>query len=408
MFENQDYIDELKAVREEYFNAELGRKTKLIIEFGNIQKRIFQDIIDRLKGGSSDRYRALVDWSPFENKITDWFEPDWMFGIKDGFDIVIGNPPYIQLQKSISSETSQKLGDIYKDQNYQTFAKTGDIYCLFYERGNEVLRQGGTLCFITSNKWMRAGYGERLRGYLANNTNPKVLIDFSGKKVFESATVDVNIILFEKARNELKTKTCVIKDDCLNNLSVYVEQNGSTSDFTTAESWVILLPIENSIRAKMKKQGVPLSEWNLSINYGIKTGCNDAFIITTEKKNELIDKDPKSAEIIRPILRGKDIKRYHYSFSNLWLINVHNGIKSKNIPPINIDNYPVIKEHLNRFYPELTKRADKGNTPYNLRNCVYMNEFFKQKIVYREISDAMNACLVEPGYMLNNKCYLIT
>ena len=158
----------------------------------------------------------------------------------------------------------------------------------------------------------------------------------------------------------------------------------------------------------MRAQGTPLSEWNLSINYGIKTGFNDAFIVSTEKKDELIAADPKSAEIIRPILRGRDIKRYQYYFADLWLINAHNGVKSKKLPPVNIEDYPAIKDHLMRYYTQLEKRADKGDTPFNLRNCVYMNEFFKQKIVYREISDAMDACLVEPGFMLNNKCYLIT
>ena len=135
---------------------------------------------------------------------------------------------------------------------------------------------------------------------------------------------------------------------------------------------------------------------------------NDAFIISTSKKNELIAADPKSAELIRPILRGRDIKRYSYTFADIWLINAHNGIKSMGIPPIKIDDYPAIKKHLSHFYDRLASRADKGDTPYNLRNCVYLNEFNKQKIVYREISDAMNACMVEPGVMLNNKCYLIT
>ena len=171
---------------------------------------------------------------------------------------------------------------------------------------------------------------------------------------------------------------------------------------------MILQPLEKSIQQKMQTKGLPLSKWDLSINYGIKTGCNDAFIISTEKKDELIAADPKSAEIIRPILRGRDIKRYSYSFAGLWLIVTHNGIKAQNIPPININDYPAIKRHLDNYYPKLAKRADKGDTPYNLRNCVYMNDFFKQKIVYREISDAMNACIVEPGIMLNNKCYLVT
>ncbi len=271
-----------------------------------------------------------------------------------------------------------------------------------------MLHTDGVLTFITSNKWMRAGYGGKLRSFFANNTNPVRLIDFGSQKIFESATVDVNVLLFTKGQNQGKTIACTVKEDCTTNLSVYVEQHSSTSEFVTAESWVILLPLENSIRSKMRAQGVPLSEWNLSINYGIKTGFNDAFIISTEKKDELIAADPKSAEIIRPILRGRDIKRYQYNFADLWLINVHNGIKSQKLPPVDIEDYPAIKDHLAQYYTKLAKRADKGDTPFNLRNCVYMNEFFKQKIVYREISDAMDACLVEPGFMLNNKCYLIT
>ena len=167
-------------------------------------------------------------------------------------------------------------------------------------------------------------------------------------------------------------------------------------------------PIEQNIRKKIQSCGVALSDWNLAINYGIKTGCNDAFIVSREKKDELIAADPKSAELIRPILRGRDVKRYGFSFSDLWLITTHNGNKSKNIPPVHVEDYPAIHKHLDEYYPQLAKRADKGDTPYNLRNCVYMNEFFKQKIVYREISDNMNACMVESGIMLNNKCYIIT
>ena len=107
-------------------------------------------------------------------------------------------------------------------------------------------------------------------------------------------------------------------------------------------------------------------------------------------------------------MRGRDVKRYNYEFANLWLIVSHNGVKQAGIPRIEIENYPAIKAHLDQYYEQLEKRSDKGDTPYNLRNCVYMDDFSKQKIVYREISNAMDACLVEPNIMLNNKCYLIT
>ena len=331
-----------------------------------------------------------------------------VFRDNGGFDIVIGNPPYIQLQKTINESTGEKLGDSLSKLGYETFAKTGDIYCLFYEKGYKLLRKNGVLAFITSNKWMRAGYGEKLRGFFARNTNPVRLIDFGSQKIFESATVDVNILMFTKEKNAGNTIACTVKENCTSNLSVYIEQASTISSFTSNTSWTILNPIENTIRNKIENKGVPLYKWDIHINRGILTGFNDAFIISASKKDELIAEDPKSAELIRPILRGRDIKRYNYTFADLWIINVHNGIKSMGIPPINIDDYPAIKKHLSQFYDRLASRADKGDTPYNLRNCVYMNEFNKQKIVYREISDSMNACMVDPGIMLNNKCYLIT
>jgi len=139
------------------------------------------------------------------------------------------------------------------------------------------------------------------------------------------------------------------------------------------------------IKRKIEEKGTPLKDWDIRINYGIKTGFNDAFIIDGAKRKELIEQDPKSDEIIRPILRGRDIKRYGYDFADLWLINTHNGIKEKDIKPINIEDYPAIKKHLDNYFPQLEKRSDKGDTPYNLRNCAYMEDFYKQKIMYSEI-----------------------
>lgn len=178
--------------------------------------------------------------------------------------------------------------------------------------------------------------------------------------------------------------------------------------FLTSDSWVILSGIEKEIKQKIESVGVPIRNWGLSINRGILTGFNDAFIITGDVKDQLISEDPRSAELIRPILRGRDIKRYECNFADLWLINTHNGLKGRNLPPIDINDYPAIKKHLDNYYPKLSKRADKGVTPYNLRNCAYMDDFLQQKIVYREISDQMNACMVSPDVYINNKCYMIT
>ena len=191
-------------------------------------------------------------------------------------------------------------------------------------------------------------------------------------------------------------------------MSIYFEQYAHQTDFKTSESWVVLSPIEKQIKQKIEAIGTPLKEWDLSINYGIKTGFNEAFIITSEKRKELIDEDPKSAEIIRPILRGRDIKRYGYDFANLWLINTHNGIKEKNIKRIDIEDYPAIKNHLNKYYSQLVKRSDKGDTPYNLRNCAYMEDFYKQKIVWKIIGDQMAFMIDNKGFIVNNACYILT
>ena len=154
--------------------------------------------------------------------------------------------------------------------------------------------------------------------------------------------------------------------------SLYFEQQLEISSFYSSESWIVLTEIEQRIKSKIESKGTPLKDWDINIYRGILTGYNEAFIIDGQKKDELIAEDPKSAEIIRPILRGRDIKRYGFDFANLWLIITHNGIRERSIKPIFIDDYPAIKKHLNQFYIQLEKRADKGDTPYNLRNCAYM------------------------------------
>ena len=178
-------------------------------------------------------------------------------------------------------------------------------------------------------------------------------------------------------------------------------QNSSRMKFFSSDSWTILSQIEQTIKEKIENIGTPLRDWNISINYGIKTGLNDAFIISGAKKDELISQDPKSAEIIRPILRGRDIKRYAFDFADLWLINTHNGIKEEKIPPISIDDYPFIKAYLDQYYEKLSSRADKGVTPYNLRNCAYMNDFSKPKIMWGNLCLSSQFAYTEEEYFIN-------
>ena len=173
-------------------------------------------------------------------------------------------------------------------------------------------------------------------------------------------------------------------------MSVFVQQSGSECEFSNSDSWVILSPIEQSIKRKIEAVGTPLKDWDIQINYGIKTGFNDAFIINTEKRDEILsncqteEERTRTAELIRPILRGRDIKRYGYNWANLWLINTHNGIRGK-LERVHIEDYPAIKAHLDQYWDRISKRADKGDTPYNLRNCAYLEDFFKPKVVYMEI-----------------------
>ena len=279
---------------------EIDRKIK-DLEF-SIEKEYLKQESDTLK----KELKALASWNPYDqNTSASFFDPEWMFGISDGFDIVIGNPPYFSLttdspEKDKRTGTPIKHNTLYEKQNYKTFARTGDIYCLFYEKAYQLLKQGGICNFITSNKWMRTSYGQATRKFFLEYTNPLILIDFPGIKVFETATVDVNILLYVKEKPTFNTWGCTIKDNKLKKLSLYVRQHGEKITFSSDESWVILSEIEQRIKAKIEAIGTPLKEWDISINYGIKTGFNDAFIINGEKRAELISQDPKSAEIIRP------------------------------------------------------------------------------------------------------------
>ena len=192
-----------------------------------------------------------------------------------------------------------------------------------------------------------------------------------------------------------------------------MQQQSVECDFTGSASWVILLPIEQSIKRKIEAVGVPLKDWDINIYRGVLTGYNDAFIISTEKRDEILancqteEERSKTAELIRPILRGRDIKRYEYEWANLWIINTHNGIKGK-LPRIHIEDYPAVKAHLDQYWDKISKRADKGDTPYNLRNCAYLEDFFKPKIIYPNMTKYMPFVYDNEKYLTNQKCFIIT
>ena len=253
---------------------------------------------------------------------------------------------------------------------------------------------------------MRAAYGKKMRQLFADNIKVIQLIDL-GPGVFE-ATVDANILILKKSVDaEIIAKACKIESSQFNSEII----KDATIDFdtpTNGEPWLILNPIERRIKEKIERIGTPLKEWDINIYRGILTGYNKAFIIDNETKERLIAEDPKSAEILKPILRGRDIKRYHANWRGLWLINTHNGYG--NTPPIDINSYLAVKNHLDKYWERISVRQDKGTTPYNLRNCAYYEEFERDKIVYQEIVQDLPAFFYDSKreYYLEATAFLMT
>ena len=337
----------------------------------------------------------------------------------EGFDCIIGNPPYIQLQKmGTDADALQKM-------NYDTYERTGDIYCLFYEMGMKLLRKGALLSFITSNKWMRAGYGKILRGHISSNYNPTLLIDFANNKIFDSATVLVNILSLEKCNNKGQTLSCSVEDGFdVSKLSDYVQTHIQISSFKSDDTWSILNEIELSIKQKVEKAGIPLKNWDVEMYRGVLTGFNDAFIITSDKREEILSncvddsERDRTAELIRPILRGRDIKRYGYDWANQYIVAT---FPSRHY---NIDDYPALKEFLLSFGTERLEQTGKeyiidgekvkarkktNNKWFETQDSIsYWDEFSKPKIIYPNMTKFLPFVYDTYGLVTNQKCFIIT
>ncbi len=316
-----------------------------------------------------------------------------------GFDCIIGNPPYIR------QEQIKDLKPLLEKQYQDFYNSTADIYTYFFALSYQLLKEKGFNAFITSNKYARAKYGAKLREWLLKKTTIVSYMELNALKVFESAAVDTSIMNFikqtppkESGFNYYKP-TPNDKDDLKNTPSLLMKQNAlSTESFIFANATLL------DLRDKIESIGTPLKDWDIQIYRGILTGANEAFIIPTEKRDAILNACKTQEErehteaLIKPILRGKDIKRYSYEWAHLWVINTHNGytsaLKSK-IPPIDIEKYPATKAHLDAHYDTIATRCDQGDTPYHLRNCAYLEEFEKEKIVYGEI-------VQEPRFYLDN------
>ncbi|EOV5661402.1 class I SAM-dependent DNA methyltransferase [Campylobacter jejuni] len=310
-----------------------------------------------------------------------------------GFDLIIGNPPYIR------QEELKELKP-YLAKNYKVYKGTSDIYTYFYELGFNVLKdRGGVLSYITSNKYTRAGYGEALREFLLKNVKVLEYTDLNGIKVFDSATVDTSILSFEKIKiKDNKFKYLALSNEilktCAYNIGLYKDYAEFSQNSLSKESFTFSNENTSALKAKIERIGTPLKEWyRLNINYGIKTGYNEAFIITTEKRNEILAncKDEaekeRTAKLIRKMLRGRDIKRYSYEWAGLWVIGTFPSLK------IDIEQYPALKQYLSQFLPRIEQSGEKGcrkktsNKWFETQdNIAYYEEFEKEKIVWNRIS----------------------
>ncbi|WP_000986843.1 class I SAM-dependent DNA methyltransferase [Helicobacter pylori] len=357
---------------------------------------------DALSGGE---YQNAFEWRfEFPEVLDD--EGDFL-----GFDCIIGNPPYIR------QEQIKDLKPLLEKQYQDFYNSTADIYTYFFALSFHLLREKGFSAFITSNKYARAKYGAKLREWLLKKTTLVSYMELNALKVFESAAVDTSIIHFIKQpplkESDFKyyEPTPDDKDDLKSTPYLSMKQNAlSTESFIFANATLL------DLRDKIESVGTPLKDWDIQINYGIKTGANEAFIIPTEKRDEILnacktqEERERTERLIKPILRGKDIKRYSYEWAGEWLINTHNGytsnLKSK-IPPIDIEKYPATKAHLDAHYDTIATRCDQGDTPYHLRNCAYLEDFEKEKIVYPETSQGAYFIYENSGIFLEKTVFMI-
>ncbi|HBK2101142.1 TPA: Eco57I restriction-modification methylase domain-containing protein [Campylobacter jejuni] len=321
-----------------------------------------------------------------------------------GFDLIIGNPPYIRQEelKELKSHLAK---------NYKVYKGTSDIYTYFYELGFNVLKdRGGVLSYITSNKYTRAGYGEALREFLLKNVKFLEYTDLNGIKVFDSATVDTSILCFEKSKSkDNKFKYLALSNEilktCAYNIGLYKDFAEFSQNSLSKESFTFSDENTSALKAKIERIGTPLKEWHgLNIYRGILTGYNEAFIITTEKRNEILAncKDEaekeRTAKLIRKMLRGRDIKRYSYEWAGLWVIFIPWHFPNVEKPKTMLENeqdlkeqYPSLYKHLLSHKERLSKRNKEETGIRYEWYCLqrwganYYQEFEKEKIVYSEI-----------------------
>ena len=365
----------------------------------------------------------VADWDAFDPQSSaDFFDPHWMFGKKltDGFDVIIGNPPYISVEKFAGTPIQSKWKE-----TFETFAARGDIYCLFYERGAQLLKDGGSLVYITSNKWMRAGYGKALRGFLSSKVDTESVLDFGMAQNFSAATTYTCITRFYKQKPDNRILSCYAKDGraAISDPAAYFTKNAVEQPNLSEDAWVVLSQERQRIKSLVEAQGTALEKWDLQISYGIKTGFNEAFYLNEEDRDSLITEDPASADLIGKLLRGRDLERYGENWQEIYQLVIpfgaHTYLK---------EDYPAVYRHLCKYEEKLkargqckygrVKKAKDTNKPYpgqhhwleldNNPRGSYIDLFKTPKVLYQDIAQSLPFYFdSKEHYFFNNTLWMI-
>ena len=350
------------------------------------------------------------------SKAFDWQKEFPQVFEKGGFDVVIGNPPYVQLQ------SLGEMSGAYAQCGYETYNKSADLYCLFYEKGCNLLKEKGLLGFIASNKWLKINYGTQLRHFLTSKMNPLLLVDFPGVPVFEDAVVDPQILIAEKAIYTGKTCACAIKERT-ENISHIVEQYKIKTTYNE-EPWTIRDTRISAVLKHIDTIGLSLKESPIEINYGIKTGYNDAFFIDDAIMSSLIEEDCSSKEMIKPLFRGRDITPWKTNVNNQhiifvpWHFPLHENADiqgcSTEAEQAFQEQYPAVYRHLLSHKAKLSAR-NKAETGIRYEwyasqrwAADYYKDFEKPKIVYPNMTKYLPFCYDETGAICNDKAFIIT
>jgi uncharacterized protein YjhX (UPF0386 family) len=376
------------------------------------QQRALPDLGNNIKCGNSligpDFYQQqnlplINDDERLRINVFDWNNeyPDIMKS--GGFDAVIGNPPYVR-QEGLTEVKG------YFHSHYQAFQPTADLYVNFIEKGHRLLKPTGLFGMIVSNKWLRAAYGRPLRKFLANDISVLNIVDLAGLPVFTNATVRTIILISMPRPKKRRTFSYLAPIPISDFYSIRsgeqlvraVEQKAKALPVTelSPDGWSFSDRSTQAIIEKMKCSSIVLIRYINGKPYrGLITGLNEAFIIDKVKRDRLIAKNRKAEEIIKPLIVGKDVRRYAVDFRDRYLIWTYVGV--------DIDRYPAVFEHLKKFQSQLQKRWDQGNFWWELRACDYYDRFEKQKIIYPDIATTCRFALDKNGYFGSNTTYFI-